>query len=171
MWRVQLTEAQQVDLRQLREDATLTPAERDRVEMLALSAAGWSVARIAPHLGYHPETVRRFFRAFAERAGDWAVVRHQPTGPAPDQTRRAAIEAALGALLAQRRTWTAVQLAEALRADDIVLSGRQVRRYLTGMGAGWRRTVRTLRHKQQPEAVTAAREELAVLANGQKQAR
>ena len=171
MWRVQLDDEQRQDLARWRQEATLTPAERDRVEMLALSAAGWSVAQIAPHLGYHPETVRRLFRAFAEPAGGWTVIRHQSTGPAPYQARRARIEAALRRLLEQERTWTAAQLAEALQADAIVLSGRQVRRYLTAMGANWRRTVRTLQHKQNAEAVAEARAELAVLANAPKQAR
>ena len=129
------------------------------------------MAQIAPHLDYHPETVRRLFRAFAAPEGGWTVIRHQTTGPAADLARRATVEAALRTLLEQERTWTAAQLAEALQASDIALSGRQVRRYLTAMGANWRRTVRTLQHKQNAEAVAEARAELAVLANGPKQGR
>ena len=52
-----------------------------------------------------------------------------------------------------------------------MLSGRQLRRYLTAMGAHWRRTVRTLQHKQNAAAVANARAELAVLANAPKQGR
>ena len=39
-------------------------------------------------------------------------------------------------------------MAAALAEEGIRLSARQTRRYLRGMGAAWRRTVRTLRHKQ-----------------------
>jgi len=31
---------------------------RDRIEMVALSDAGWSAPKIAAHLGRHPQTVR-----------------------------------------------------------------------------------------------------------------
>src|ERR671936_3216875 len=113
MLHITLTADQQTELQSLRRDPTLRPADRDRVEMLALSAAGWPVGRIAEHLGYHPETVRRLFRRFP--AAGLAGVRHQPPGPGPDLERRRRVEAALTRLLSQPRTWTAAQLAEALR--------------------------------------------------------
>src|SRR5439155_21800726 len=85
------------DLQALRRDGTLSPADRDRVEMLALSAAGWGVPAIAAHLGYHPETVRRLFHRFPGTG--LAAVRHRPPGPGPDRARRARVETALRALL------------------------------------------------------------------------
>ena len=45
---------------------------------------------------------------------------------------------ALSTLLLQERTWTAAQLAAALREQAIALSTRQTRKYLKGMGARWR---------------------------------
>jgi transposase len=59
-------------------------------------------------------------------------------------------------LLAQERTWTSRQLATALAERGIELSARQVRRYLEMMGAGWRRTTYSLRHKQDPVKVARA---------------
>ncbi len=59
-------------------------------------------------------------------------------------------------LLAQERTWTSRQLATALAEQNIRLSVRQVRRYLEMMGAGWRRTTNSLRHKQNPVKVARA---------------
>lgn len=150
-----------------RRDSSLKPAERDRVEMIALSAAGWSVAQIATHLEYSVETVRRLFRRFPSEG--WSVVRHEAPGPSPDVERRQKVEAALEALLRQERTWTAGQLAEALGQQGIKLGTRQVRRYL-GRIALWRRTKRTLSHKQDPERVARAKETLALLANELKQA-
>jgi transposase len=138
----------------LRRDATLTPAERDRVEMVVLSAEGWSPPRIAAHLGYHAATVRRVLVSFQHR-GPLSLRRQRP-GPPPDAARRARVTAALDRLLEQDRTWTTAQLATALAEQDIPLSTRQTRRYLRGTGARWRRTVRTLKHKQDPTKAARA---------------
>ncbi len=166
MIRLKLTPEQRADLQQLRRDRTLKPAERDRVEMTLLSDAGWAVPRIAEHLGYCAQTVRRVFAQLA-RTGP-AGLRHHKPGPAPDVLRRERVEAALRQLLEQERTWTAGQLAVALADTGLPLSTRQVRRYLTGPGlrARWRRTKRTLDHKADPERVAAARADLETLKNG-----
>ena len=139
----------------LRRDPRLTPAERDRVEMLLLSAAGWSPPRIAAHLGCNPATVRKVLTRFAEH-GPVSVRRARP-GPPPDQARRQQVEAALNRLLDQDRTWTAAQLAAALTEGGIVLSTRQTRKYLGRLGARWRRTVRTLHHNQDLAKVERAK--------------
>ena len=166
MWQLKLDEQQHRELAQWRADPTLKPAERDRVEMVALSAAGWEVKAIAPHLGYNPESVRRVFRRW--RTDGWQVVRHQPPGPAPDQARREQVETALTSLLQQERTWTSRQLAAALTSQQIPLSGRQVRRYLHGIRAGYRRTYRSLKHKQDPAKVVQAQTELDLFVNKRK---
>jgi hypothetical protein len=84
-------------------------------------------------------------------------------GPPKDEARRRQVTAALGRLLAEARTWTAAQLAEALRAEGIALSARQTRKYLKHMGARWRRTVSTLKHKQDPARAERAGRVLASL--------
>jgi hypothetical protein len=104
--------------------------------------------------------------------GKWVPIRaestlwHQRPGPPPDTARREQVTAALDRLLDQPRTWTAAQLAQALRAHRIGFSTRQTRRYLQGMGAKWRRTVRSLRHKQDPAKVERAKSVLAMLGKG-----
>jgi transposase len=165
MIRLKLTPDQRAALHEMRRDRTLKPAERDRVEMALLSDAGWTVPRIAAHLGYCDQTVRRIFAQF-DRTGP-AELRHRAPGPAPDASRRERVEAALRRLLEQPRTWTAGQLAAALEAEGLALSTRQVRRYLTGPGlrARWRRTKRTLAHKADPERVAAAAAQLETLKN------
>lgn len=161
MLRIHLIADQHAAVEALRRDVTLRPAERDRVEMLLLAVAGWSVPRIADHFGCCQATVRRLLHRFATEG--LPALRRQSPGPAPDAARRQQVTRALEALLAQDRTWTAAQLAEALAAHRVHLSTRQVRRYLGQMGARWRRTVRTLRHRQDPGRVAAAKEELAAL--------
>lgn len=169
MFRIILSSDQREAVLALRHDPSLRPAERDRVEMLLLSAdAGWTVPRIADHLDYHAATVREIIRRFPTEGV--AVVRYQRKGPPPDLTRRQSVEAALRSLLEQERTWTARQLAEALGSFGIALSTRQTRKYLGSLGAWYRRTVRSLAHKQDPEQVAVATEELAVLKNARVQA-
>jgi len=166
MLRIKLDAAGVDGLQALRRDKTLKPAERDRVEMMALSAAGWKVREIARHLGYCEETVRRVFRQY--RAEGMKALRYELPGPEPDLERRGQVESALGELLAESRTWTAAQLSGALRDRGIYLSARQTRRYL-GRVATWRRVKRSVEHKQDLEKAEKAREDLALFANGPKQ--
>jgi transposase len=167
MLRIKLDAAGGEGLQALRRDKTLKPAERDRVEMVALSVAGWKVKEIAKHLGYCEETVRRVFRQY--RTEGMKALRHELPGPEPDLARRGRIEEMLKQLLAESRTWTAPQLSEALGERGIEMSARQTRRYLSRI-ASWRRVKRSLSHKQDAVKVAEARQELAVLANERKQA-
>jgi len=132
--------------------------------MVLLSAEGWRPPAMAHHLDYHPATVRHALKAYLAQglAGLW----HQRPGPPPDTVRREQITQALDRLLDQPRTWTAAQLAQALHAEGIRLSTRQTRRYLQGMGAKWRRTVRSLRHQQDAAKVERAKAQLAMLGKG-----
>jgi putative transposase len=122
---------------------------------------GWSPPAIAQQLGYHATTVRTALKRFAAQGlpGLW----HRRPGPPPDTLRCEQVTSALDRLLDQPRTWTAAQLAQALRAEGLRLSTRQTRRYLQAMGAKWRRTVRSLRHKQDPAKVERAKGVLAML--------
>jgi transposase len=160
MYTVHFTEADRSAVQALRHDKTLAPAERDRVEMLLLSDAGWSPPRIAAHLGACAKTVRLVVTRFAETGIDG--IRRRRPGPPPDAAKRERITAALTALLEQERTWTATQLAAALGEQALALSTRQTRKYLGGI-AGWRRTVHSLKHRQDPDRAGHARRQLAGL--------
>ncbi len=164
MLRIILTPDQRAAAQAARRDPTRNPLERDRVAMVLLSADGWRPPAIAQHLDYHAATVRHALKAYQAQglAGLW----HQRPGPPPDTARRVQVTAALDRLLDEPRTWTAAQLAQALRLEGIRLSTRQTRRYLQGMGAKWRRTVRSLRHKQNPAKVARAKRVLAMLGKG-----
>jgi putative transposase len=127
---------------------------RDRVEMVALSDAGWSPPRIAAHLGYCAHTVRGLLKDFAAR-GTGALY-PRPTGPAPDAARRQQVTDALRQLLAEDRTWTSRQLGASLADRGLALGPRQVRRYLAVLDAGYRRTATTVAHKQDPAKAARA---------------
>lgn len=161
MIRITLTTDLRECLQALRRDPSLSPGERGRVEMLFLSEEGWSPPRIAAHLGCHPKTVRLALKSFLEQGAQG--LRHRRPGPGPNLERKEQVSRALDALLGQERTWTAAQLAQALRASGFALSTRQTRRYLKAMGAKWRRTVRSLSHKQDEQKVDRARTQLSTL--------
>ena len=161
MLRLRLTSEQRDAVQALRRERMLTPAARDRVEMVCLADAGWGAPAIAVHVRYNPVTVRRLLKRFPDTG--MAGLRRKPPGPPPDTARREQVEAALGTLLDRDRTWTATRLAAALGDEFAIrLSARQTRKYL-GRIAAWRRTVQTLRHKQDPVKVERAKTVLASL--------
>ncbi len=160
MIRIMLDDATRDELRTLRR-TSLPPTARDRIEMVTLADAGWSAPRIAGHLGCHPQTVRDLLHAFQAR-GTEALYPFR-SGPASDAERRGRVTAALRELLRQGRTWTSGQLSRALPEHGIELGARQVRRHLKRMGARYRRTGSTLRHKQDPAKAERAGRVLANL--------
>jgi putative transposase len=150
---IQLDKATRDELKSLRRKE-LQPRVRDRLEMVLLSSVAWSPASIASHLGYCAPTVRGVLKDFLARGT--AALFPRRTGPPPDHPRRQQVSQVLSDLLAQDRTWTSRQLSTALSERGIALSARQVRRYLGMLGAGWRRTTNSLRHKQDPAKVARA---------------
>lgn len=153
MLRTSLTDSQRSELQALRR-TDLPAVSRDRLEMVLMSAAGWSAPKIARHLGRHPHTVRSALKGFAARGA--AALYPDTPGPDPDHDRRATVTGKLSVLLGQERTWTARQLADAL-GPEVGIGHRQTRRYLALLKAGYRRTAQTVGHKQDPNKVGRAR--------------
>lgn len=161
MIRVTLPPREQAAVQALRRDPTLSPAERDRVEMILLSATGWTVPTIGRHLGYCAATVRTVLKQFTPT--DLTTVRRKRPGPPKDLERADQVRTTLKRRLDEPRTWPAGQLAHALEEEGIRLSARQTRKYLKQLGANWRRTARTLTHKQDPTQVEQAKGKLVHL--------
>lgn len=152
MLRIHLTDSQRSELQTLRR-TDLPAVARDRLEMVLMSAAGWSPPGIGKHLGRHPHTVRAALKGFAAH-GAKAFYPDAP-GPDPDHARRAKVAGKLSELLGQDRTWTSRQLADAL-GPAVGIGHRQTRRYLALVKAGYRRTAQTVGHKQDPAKVGRA---------------
>ncbi len=68
MYRVQLTDEQREELKRRTHESGVKPRTRDRLEMVRLSNAGWSIPRIAPHLCVSESCVRRWIQRFLESA-------------------------------------------------------------------------------------------------------
>jgi transposase len=160
MYRVKLTAAQREELQRRAHDPTVKPRTRDRLEMVRLSHAGWSVPRIARHLGLCEKRVRHWIKGFLQHGFDAL-----PDRPHPGQRSALtpALEEAIRAELRKgERTWTAAQLADWLAEQCGVrfhphYLGQRLRR----ARISYKRTSRSLKHKQKPEAVAAAKKERA----------
>ena len=98
MIRIQLDEVTRAALHSLRHKAS-SPKVRDRLEMVLLSAAGWSPPKLAAFLGCDAQTVRKVLHGFQQR-GPEALTPRQP-GPPPDSARRDRLLGLLRELLGQ----------------------------------------------------------------------
>jgi transposase-like protein len=70
MYLVALTDAQRLELNQRAHQPGLAPSTRDRLEMVRLSDAAWSVPKIARHFGQHEQTARYWIKAFLDGGFD-----------------------------------------------------------------------------------------------------
>ncbi len=64
MYRVTLTDEQAVELTRRRRDPKTKPRTRERLEMVRLAHRGWSIPKIAPHVGLTESRVRYWIKAF-----------------------------------------------------------------------------------------------------------
>ena len=160
MYRVRLTDAQREELQRRAHEPGVTPRTRDRLEMVRLSDAGWSVPKIAAYLSIHEQRVRHYIKAFLAHGFD-ALPDRQHLG------QRSALTPALEETIRQElrqseRTWTAAQLADwvaerfAVRFTPDHLARRLKRARIT-----YKRTGRSLKHKRKPEEVEQQAVEIA----------
>jgi transposase len=152
MYRITLTDEQRRELRERTRQRGLAPSTRDRLEMVRLSDAGWSVPRIARHLGQHEQTVRAWIKAFL--AGEFAALPNKPRGGKKSALTAPMLESVRAEVARGTRTWTAAQLAEwVAEHHGVRLSADRLRIHLRRAKISWQRTSRTLRHKQDPAEV------------------
>jgi transposase len=111
--------------------------------MVRLSEAGWSVPRIARHLGQHEQTVRTWIKAF--RDGAFEARPNKPRGGKEAALTAPRLERVRAAVATGTRTWTAAQLADWGTAHHGVrLSADRVRIHLRRARLSWPRSSRTL---------------------------
>ena len=166
MYRVRLNEEQRAELQRRTREPGVKPRTRDRLEMVRLAAAGWNVPQIARHFQLREDTVRTWIKRFL--AGGFDAL---PDPPHPGQTSQ--LTPALLAAVRQEiekadRTWTARQLADWLaQHHGLRLSRDHLGFLLRRAGLSYKRTERTLKHKQDPAQVAAKRAELQELEKGE----
>jgi transposase len=161
MIRVQLSPAERDELRARTRQPGVAPATRERLEMVRLADAGWSIPRIARHLGRHEQTVRKYLKAFL--AGGFARLPDRARSGRPPRVTPAQLDALERLLDATERTWTMRQLVTWLDQEHGVrVHPDHLRRLLQRRRFRWKRTKRSVRHKQDAQAREAAAAELAV---------
>lgn len=165
MYRVTLDEAARQELHRRAHQRGLAPRTRDRLEMVRLSDARWSIPRIARHLQFHERTVRTWIKIYLDKGFDGL----------DDQPHRGQSSAVTPDILAHvrqwveagERTWNALQVAaQVAQVFGIRRSPQQWRRLLRREGLTYKRTRRTLHHKQKTEQVTQKRADLQTLQKG-----
>jgi transposase len=156
MYRVTLTDEQRQELQRRTRQHSIAPSSRDRLEMIRLSDAGWSIPKIAHHLGHHEQTVRAWIKVFLARGFD--ALPNKPRGGKQSALTPAVLEAVRAELVKGQRTWTAAQLvAWIAEQHGVRLSPGRLRIHLKRAKLSWQRTSRSLKHKQKPEEVAEKR--------------
>lgn len=165
MYRVTLTDQQRLELHRRAHTRDVAPNVRDRLEMLRLADKGWSIPKIALHLGQHEQTVRYWIKAFL--AADFDALHDKPHGGKSSELTPAMMEALIGHIRASQQTWTAPQLAAWVAEQyQVHLSPGRLRVHLKRADLSYKRTSRSLKHKQKTEEVAAKEVSLETLQKG-----
>ncbi len=152
MYRVLLTDEQRQDLQRRTRQRGIVPSTRDRLEMIRLADAGWSIPTIARHLGQHAQTVRAWIKIFLANGFD--ALPNKPRGGKQSALTPAILEAVRSELAQANRTWTATQLvAWIAEQHGVRLSPGRLRIHLKRAKRSYQRTSRSLKHKQTPQEV------------------
>jgi transposase len=159
---VQLSDEQQRELQRRTHEPGIRPRTRDRLEMVRLSHAGRSVPQMARHLVMSEKRVRHWIKTFL--AQGFAALADQPPVGRPSRLPPALREAVRQELEKGDRIWTAPQLAAWIAQEHgVAVSPAPLRRFLRRWKLSYKRTTRSVKHKQKPDEVAAKQVELAEL--------
>lgn len=166
MYRVRLTDEQRQELKRRSRAPRVKPRTRDRLEMVRLSDAGWSIPKIARHLQVSEVRVRYWVKGFLADGFDAL-----PDLPHLGQQSKLSPEilAALRVELEKGdRSWTAPQLADWVAEQyGVRLTPDWLGRLLKRAKLSYKRTYRSLKHKQDPVQVEKKRAELEQAEKGE----
>lgn len=162
MYRIQFDDEARQELNRRAHQPGIAPNTRDRLEMLRLCDAGWSIPKIAVHLSYHEQTVRHWIKVFLLQGFDALVDAPRPGKPSAITPE---IRAAVRQWIEKAdRIWSAGQIAEeVVRVYGIRRSAKHWRHLLRREKLAYKRTSRNLKHKQNPEQVATKQAELEAL--------
>jgi len=165
MYRVILSDNELLELNRRTGLRLTLPCERDRLEMLRLSHAGWSIPRIAAHLHQHHQTVRRWIKAYL--VGGFDALSDLPHGGKVSTLTPEIVASLVEKVSEGERTWTAADMADWLHEHHgIALSTGRVILHVKRAGLVFKRTSRSLKHKQDAEQVASRRATLQMLKGG-----
>ena len=168
MYHVTLTAEQAAELMKHRRDPKTKPRVRDRLEMVRRSDKGWSIPQIAQHFELTESRVRHWIKQFLAQ-GFEGLADRQGVGPKRRLTREI-LEQLRQVVGQDGRTWTAAQVNDwLLEQHGFTMNRRYLSEVLSKNGLSYKRTTRTIRHKQKPEQVAHRKADLQTLKKGQRQ--
>jgi len=133
--------------------------------MVRLSNAGWSIPKIAAHLHAHEQSVRRWIKTYL--AAGFEALEDKPRPGKQSAIGPDILEQVKSWLQQDQRTWSASQIAEEVQKRfGIGRSCAQWRRLLRRERLSYKRTRRTLGHKQKPQEVVKKQADLETLKKG-----
>jgi transposase len=165
MYRLHLTQEQYRERFRRTQLPDLAPCVRDRLEMIRLCDAGWSIPRIAAWLQQHEQTVRYWIKAFLE--GGFDALEDKPHGGKLSQLTPAIVEAVFDHVRTTKQTFTAAQIVQwTAEHHKVRISPGRMRVHLRRARLSYKRTSRTLKHKQNADEVAAKEVSLDTLKKG-----
>lgn len=165
MYCVHLSEADREELKRRAHAPGVMPRTRDRLDMVRLSDAGWSVPRVAHHLKLGEKCVRRWIKAFL--SGGFDALPDKPHPGQRSSLTNEMLDALREEMRQSKRTWTAPQIRDWLQEHyGVHLRVGWLCHLLRRAKLSYKRTSRSLKHKQDPEEVEAKRAELEALEKG-----
>jgi transposase len=165
MYRVHLTEEQRQELQRRAHALGLAWRTRDRLEMVRLSDAGFSIPKIAQLLHVSDVRVRYWIKRFL--ADGFEALPDQPHRGQQSALTQEILDTLAVELQRSARTWTAQQIADWITENSgLRLTPDYLARRLKRAKLSYKRTGRSLRHKQDPVQVETKQAELATLEKG-----
>lgn len=162
--RIQLTEEDDDQLREVEQNPYFRPKVRLRAQVLRLSGRGSNMSAIASYTGRSRASIARDFDRWTERGLEGLL-----DGAAPGNPPRVTEEARnyMERRLSEDRTWNATQLAEAIKEEfSVEVTPEAVRQHLLSMGYSWKRTRYAPAKEPDPDEEREAREGLEGLKKG-----
>lgn len=161
---IRLTEEEDDRLREIEQNPHLRPKVRLRAQVLRLSNRGSNIEEIASYTGRGRASIARDLDRFSERGVEGLADGSAPGNP-PRITEE--VRQYMRGRLAERRTWNATQLAEAIEGEfSLTVTPEAVRQHLLAMGYSWKRTRYAPPKEPDPEEEREAREDLEALKKG-----
>ena len=166
MYRVALTTEQLSELNRRCHDPATKPKTRTRLEMVRLSHAGWTIPQIAKHFQLTESRVRYWIKACLSEGFDALDSKMSP-GP-PVKLSTAMLTHLKQTVGQDGRTWTCAQVQDWLQENyQLAVNRTWLSEVLVKNGLSYKRTTRTVRHKQSPEQVADRKADLETLKKGQ----
>jgi len=168
MYRVRLTAAQVTELKRRCHDPATRPKTRDRLEMIRLSHAGWSVPKIARHIRITESRARHWIKSFLAEGFDALDSKAVPK--APHKLTPDVLDSLRQVVGRDVRTWTAPQVMDWLKEHHGLTVNRSwLCEVMNANGMSYKRTTRHVRHKQEAQQVQDRQADLDTLKKGRRQ--